>query len=145
MAVAGLMRTHNVIMPILCKLADHDTAFFAPQFGPGLTVWYQPESFEDPEIAAKVLEMMLAAGNVVTVNEWRMAASKLGVQLEPLDGEEGDAMAGEKPVPEPVIAPGMPAKPGVPVQRRPKRFAVNGEGPAIDAALEGRWSRYLKY
>lgn len=151
MGVAMLVRKYNVLMPVLCMLADHDTTFFAPQFGPGLTVWYEPESFEDPEIAAQVLQMALTAGNVLTANEWRASASKLGFSFDPLEGEEGDAMAGEKPVPPPPVnVPGMPPKPGAIAVRRPavkghKRFALNGDTAAVDAACEQRWQKYLTY
>jgi hypothetical protein len=162
MGVAMLVRKYNVLMPVLCMLADHDTTFFAPQFGPGLTVWYEPESFEDPEMASQVLQMTLTAGNILTTNEWRAAASKLGFSFDPLPGPEGDEMAGKKP--EPIVQPGMPGQPGQPpvkpggkkpaataVRRpapKPKRHAkheLNGDGERVEAAIARNWDRYLRY
>ena len=99
-----------VVDSTLCFLSDDDTAFFAPQFGgsfgrKGLSVWLSAKNFEDPEIELKGLQTDMAAGNAVTVNEYR---SRRG--YDPLDDERGDAFVGAATLPptDPALDPFAP-------------------------------------
>lgn len=84
MGVAVRFYNWATVRSVLCLLADADTEFFAPQFGKGLSVWYEAQAFDDPELLEKQLANDLAGG-VRTLNEWRSIRG-----LEPDDTPAGD-------------------------------------------------------
>lgn len=58
------------VRPVATKLADADTAFLAPQFGAGLSVWLELPTIDDPEQLERSIENDLACG-LRTRNELR--------------------------------------------------------------------------
>lgn len=79
---------HTAIRPLCDLLAESDTFFLAPQFGEGITVEIEPEPVNDETETNARVQLAIMAKSITknTVNQ------TLG--FEPLDGAEGEKLAG---------------------------------------------------
>lgn len=82
---------HTAIRPLCDLLAESDTFFLAPQFGEGITVEIEPEPVNDETETNARVQLAVMARSITknTVNQ------TLG--FEPLDGAEGEKLAGPDP------------------------------------------------
>jgi hypothetical protein len=125
---------------VLCFLSDDDTEFFAPQFGKGLSVWYEAQDLVDPDLELKGLQLDIAAGNAVTVDQYRMRRG-----YDPLDDERGEEFVGAAAAtPVAVDAFGKPVPPGAqPEQPKPDDDATQeGDEPEAPAPFGIRRPRF---
>lgn len=84
--------SHSAIRPLCRWLADSDTHHLAPQFGEGLTIEIEPEDINDAQETNARVQVAIAARSITknTVN------ATLG--FKPLEGPEGEKLAGPDPV-----------------------------------------------
>ncbi len=79
----------SAIQPVCDMIAESDTMFLAPKFGPGLTVDIESPDINDEDLKLKEDALMIQAKNAVRVDEWRAR-----MDLPPLGGEEGRKFVG---------------------------------------------------
>lgn len=101
------------VQPELDFLAEEDTRCLAPQFGAGLTIEYTAQSIDDPATQAAEDANEIAAGNTMTVREWRISKGRA-----PFGDERDEQYVGQKQ--QPPLDPNIPAAAAAQAANKPK-------------------------
>lgn len=137
---------HTAIKPMCDFLAESDTFHLAPQFGEGITVEIDPEPVNDEAETNARVQIAISARSITknTVN------ATLG--FEPLDGPEGEKLAGPDPAQkkpgelgsDPAASSGGPDETTPPIPKAPSvdqpfsRDDMSTMSKSLLAVLEGR-------